>query len=139
MASIRKRLIVVGDRLLLKPVKGEERTKAGLYLPATVQSGEEVQGGRVVEVGPGLPVPHVPDYEEPWKKPPQEPRYVPLQAKVGDYALFLKKAAVEITFEKERYLIVPNSAVLALVREEIEIDGGLGDLRDLEGLDTEED
>ena len=132
MTSVRKRLIVVGDRLLLRPEKGEERTKAGLYLPATVQSGEEVQGGRVVEVGPGLPIPHVPDYEEPWKKPREEPRYVPLQAKVGDYALFLKKAAVEITFEKERYLIVPNSAVLALVREKIELNGGLGELEDLD-------
>jgi len=134
MTSIRKRLIVVGDRLLLRPEKGEERTKAGLYLPATVQSGEEVQGGRVVEVGPGLPIPHVPDYEEPWKKPREEPRYVPLQAKVGDYALFLKKAAVEITFEKERYLIVPNGAVLALVREKIEIDERAGGL---EGLDLD--
>ena len=37
---------------------------------------------------------------------------------VGDYALFFRKAAVEITFENERYLVVPQSAILALVREE---------------------
>jgi hypothetical protein len=42
---------------------------------------------------------------------------MPLQAQEGDYALFLHKAAVEITFEKKNYLIVPNSAVLVLVRE----------------------
>jgi hypothetical protein len=52
---------------------------------------------------------------------------------VGDYALFLQKASVEITFEKERYLIVPNSAVLLLVRDEIEIGGSL------ERLHPEED
>ena len=44
-------------------------------------------------------------------------RFMPLQAQEGDYALFLHKAAVDITFEKKSYLIVPNSAVLVLVRE----------------------
>jgi len=43
---------------------------------------------------------------------------VPLQAQEGDYCLFLRKAAVEITFEKKQYLIVPNSAVLVLARED---------------------
>jgi len=46
-----------------------------------------------------------------------QPRFMPLQAQEGDYALFLHKAAVEITFEKKSYLIVPNSAVLVLMRE----------------------
>ncbi len=130
MSTIRKRLIVVGDRLLLRPERGEERTKAGLYLPASVQSAQDVQGGRVVEVGPGTPVPDPGDYDEPWKKRSTEPRYVPLQAKVGDYALFLQKAGIEITFEKERYLIVPNSAVLVLVREEFEMGSDLAGLGD---------
>ena len=40
-----------------------------------------------------------------------------MQAQEGDYALFLHKAAVEITFEEKKYLIVPNNAVLVLVRE----------------------
>ena len=60
------------------------------------------------------------------KKKPEEPRYVPLQAQVGDYALFIKKAAVEITFENEKYLIVPNSAVLVLAREELDLGDSFG-------------
>jgi chaperonin GroES len=44
-------------------------------------------------------------------------RFVPMQAREGDYALFFRKAAVEITFENDRYLVVPQAAVLALVRQ----------------------
>ena len=40
-----------------------------------------------------------------------------MQARKGDYALFFRKAAVEITFENERYLVVPQDAILALSRE----------------------
>jgi hypothetical protein len=40
-----------------------------------------------------------------------------MQARTGDYALFFRKAAVEITFETERYLVVPQAAILALVRD----------------------
>ncbi len=40
-----------------------------------------------------------------------------MQAHVGDYAIFFRKAAVEITFENERYLVVPQAAILALSRE----------------------
>jgi hypothetical protein len=47
----------------------------------------------------------------------REPRFVPMQARCGDYALFFRKAAVEITFEGDRYLVVPQAAILALVRE----------------------
>ncbi|MCJ7481488.1 MAG: co-chaperone GroES family protein, partial [Thermodesulfovibrionales bacterium] len=46
----------------------------------------------------------------------REVKYVPLQATAGDYAIFLKEAAVEIEFEEKKYLIVPHSAILALVR-----------------------
>jgi hypothetical protein len=41
-----------------------------------------------------------------------------MQAMIGDYALFFRKAAVEITFEGERFLVVPQAAILALVRDE---------------------
>ena len=51
------------------------------------------------------------------KEPAREMRFVPMQARRGDYALFFRKAAVEITFEGERYLVVPQAAILALVRE----------------------
>lgn len=124
--SFRKHLIVVGDRILVKPQEGEERTHAGLYLPATAVNEQKVRAGRVVKVGPGTPIPE-PLEDEPWKKAKDQPRYIPLQAKEGDYVIFLKNAAVEITFEGDNYLIVPNSAVLVLARDEIDIDEALRD------------
>jgi hypothetical protein len=42
---------------------------------------------------------------------------MPMQAQVGDYALFFRKAAVELTFEDRRYLVVPQPAILVLVRD----------------------
>ena len=39
------------------------------------------------------------------------------QARMGDYALFFRKAAVEITFEGSKYLVVPQAAILVLVRD----------------------
>lgn len=114
-----KRLIVVGDRVLIEPEEGEERTKVGLYLPATAVDEQAVRGGRVVAVGPGTAVgPPTEAGDEPWKVGSTEPRYVPMQAEPGDFALFFRKAAVEISFEGSTYLVVPRSAVLTLIREE---------------------
>ncbi|MCK7504072.1 MAG: hypothetical protein MZV70_08165 [Desulfobacterales bacterium] len=50
---------------------------------------------------------------------------MPVQARVGGYAIFFRKAAVEIAFEGSRYLVVPQAAILTLVREEDENDPGL--------------
>jgi co-chaperonin GroES (HSP10) len=44
---------------------------------------------------------------------------VPLQVEEGDFILFLRKSAIEIEFEKKKYLIVPQSAILLIVREDI--------------------
>jgi co-chaperonin GroES (HSP10) len=119
MSDSRKRLIVVGDRILVQPEEGEDRTKVGLYLPASAVDNQAVQGGKVVATGPGNAVSAPTELnEEPWKIGAAEPRYVPLQARIGDYAIFFRRAAVEITFEGERYLVVPQAAILALVREE---------------------
>jgi co-chaperonin GroES (HSP10) len=119
MSDSRKRLIVVGDRVLVQPEEGEDRTKVGLYLPASAVDNQAVQGGKVVATGPGNAVSAPTELnEEPWKIGAVEPRYVPLQARIGDYAIFFRRAAVEITFEGERYLVVPQAAILALVREE---------------------
>lgn len=117
-----KRLIVVGDRVLVRPAEGEERSKVGLYLPSTAMDAQAVQGGEIVATGPGMPMPDLgsEQYDEPWRLGggSREPRFVPMQARAGDYALFFRKAAVEITFEAERYLVVPQAAILALVRDE---------------------
>jgi co-chaperonin GroES (HSP10) len=119
-----KKLIVVGDRVLVRIEEGEDRSKVGLYLPPSAIDNQAVQGGKIVATGPGLPMPDIPDSnEEPWRVGgPRETRFVPMQARQGDYALFFRKAAVEITFEDERYLVVPQGALLALVREPEEVD-----------------
>ncbi len=121
MTRKHKRLIVVGDRILVKPGDGEQRTKVGLYLPPTAVDTQAVQGGEIVSTGPGFPLPDLSENsDEPWRitgGSGREARFVPMQAQVGDYALFFRKAAVEITFENEQYLVVPQAAILALVRE----------------------
>ncbi len=126
MSEPKKRLIVVGDRVLIQPEEGEDRTKVGLYLPATAVDSQAVQGGKVVATGPGNAVSAPTELnEEPWKIGAPEPRYVPLQARLGDYAIFFRRAAVEITFEGDRYLVVPQAAILTLVREEDDADDAL--------------
>ena len=116
----KKNLIIVGDRVLIDPDEGTDKTTSGLYLPATVKEKEKVVGGYVVKTGPGYAIHEAGVSDEPWtsgKK--KEVKYIPLQANEGDYAIFLKDSAVEIEFEGKKYLIVPNSGILALVRVEI--------------------
>ena len=118
-----KRLIVVGDRVLIKPGEGEDRTKVGLYLPATAIDNQAVQTGKVMAVGPGTPIGAPAELnDEPWKIVSGEPKYLPVQAEMGDFAIFFRKAAVEITFEGEKYLVIPQAAILGLVRQEGEED-----------------
>ena len=116
----KKNLIIVGDRVLIEPDEGIDKTSAGLYLPPTVKEKEKVLSGYVVKTGPGYPVPDMAASEEPWaSEKRKEVKYVPLQATEGDYAIFLRESAVEIQFEDKKYLIVPHTAILALVRLEI--------------------
>ena len=112
-----KRLIVMGDRVLVAPDEGEERTEVGLYLPRSVAERENVQSGRVVAKGPGIPLadPSVTESEI-WQENPREVRHLPMQVEVGDYTIFLRKAAVEIKFDGRKYLVVPQSALLLLIR-----------------------
>ncbi len=117
MADAPKDLIVVGDRVLIVPEEGEERTGVGLYLPPTAVDRQAVQSGRIIATGPGTPIGEPAGLEdEPWRISGAETRYLPMQAHVGDFALFFRKAAVEITFENKRYLVVPQAAILVLVR-----------------------
>jgi chaperonin GroES len=112
-----KKLIIIGDRLLIRPSKANERTQSGLYLPPGVQEKEKVQQGHVIKTGPGYVIPmHV--ESEPWKNEEEQVKYVPLQAREGDLAIFLLSSAIEIMYENEKYYIVPQSAILMLERED---------------------
>jgi chaperonin GroES len=128
-------LIIVGDRVLIEPNEGEQQTEAGLVLPASVSERDKVGSGRVVRVGPGYVMPN-PEFTEgePWAASREAVRYLPLQAQSGDLAFFLRKETIEITYERKKYLIMPHSAILALVRPDSD-----DILNEIEGMLDEED
>lgn len=113
-----KKLIVVGDRVLIKPAKADQRTDSGLYLPPGVQEKEKVQKGYIIKTGPGYPIPLAADEDDAWKAQDEKVKYLPLQAKEGDLAIFLLSGSTEIVYQGDKYFIVPQSAVLMLEREE---------------------
>ncbi|HPD95583.1 MAG: co-chaperone GroES [Bacteroidales bacterium] len=111
-------LIVVGDRVLIKPKNPDERTKAGLLLPPGVQEKQKAHSGYVVKVGPGYPIPTIGDADEPWKKSRENAKYFPLQAQIGDLAVYLHENSIEVEFNNEKYVIAPFSSILLLFRDE---------------------
>jgi chaperonin GroES len=112
-----KKLIVIGDRVLIKPLQPNERTASGLYLPPGVHEKEKVQQGYILKTGPGFVIP-LPVENESWKSEEEQIKYVPLQAKEGDLAIFLVSGATEVIYEGDKYFIVPQSAILMLERDE---------------------
>jgi len=112
-----KKLIIIGDKVLIKPSRPDERTASGLYLPPGVQEKEKVQQGYIIKAGPGYAIPTAVE-DESWKGEEEKTKYLPLQAKEGDLAIFLVSAATEIMYEGDKYFIVPQSAILMLEREE---------------------
>lgn len=117
-----KQLLVVGDRVLVAPEEGDDRTRVGLYLPATAIDSQQVQTGLIVATGPGTPVADLSSLDdEPWRVGTSETRSKGMQARVGDHAIFFRKAAVEITFEEKKYLVVPQAAILVLIRDDLPI------------------
>ena len=113
-----KNLIVVGDRVLIKPRKMDQKTASGLYLPPGVQEKEKIQSGYIIKVGPGYPIPLPADEDDIWKGKEDNIKYIPLQAHEGDLALFLQKGAVEVMYEGEKFYIVPQASILLLERDE---------------------
>lgn len=113
-----KKLIIVGDRVLIRLKKPNEKTGSGLYLPPGVQEKEKVQQGYIIKAGPGYPIPMPTDDHEPWMDSDEKVKYVPLQAKEGDLAIFLLSGAHEVIYEGEKYYIVSQSAILMLEREQ---------------------
>jgi len=111
-------LIMVGDRVLIEPDEGEDRTDTGLYLPQGVKERDKVQKGRIIKTGPGYPIPDPTALEiEPWQAPKFENKYLPLQAKEGDSCIFLRNTGIEIEFKQKKYVVVPHSAILVLLRK----------------------
>jgi co-chaperonin GroES (HSP10) len=125
---MKKELIIIGDRVLINPDLGADKTEFGLYLPQGVREKEKVQAGTVIKTGPGYTVPDINNIDsEPWKTSYklEEAKYMPLQAKEGDYCIFLRDAGIEIEFEKNKYVVVPHSAILVIMRSDVK---GLGSI-----------
>ena len=115
-----REVLVVGDKVLIKPEEDANKTPSGLFLPPGVQEKEAAMGGHVVNVGPGYPTVEPLTDGEPWSGGTRTGmRYVPLQAEKGDFAIFLRSNAVEVEIDGSKYLIVPHTAILLLIRDKI--------------------
>ena len=90
----------LGDRVLVKPMEAEEKTKGGIVLPDTAK--EKPQQGEVTAVGQG--------------KVLENGEVRPLDVKVGDKVLYGKYSGTEITIEGEEYLIIREDDILAIVK-----------------------
>ena len=90
----------LGDHLVVKPVRENEASKAGIILPDTVDK-EKPEKGKVIAIGQG--------------KLLDNGQRAPMSVKVGETVLFKKYSPDEIKIEKEEYLIISESDVLAIV------------------------
>ena len=93
------KLVPFGDKIVLKQLEAEETTKSGIVLPG--QTKEKPQQAEVVAVGPGGVV---------------DGKEVEMAVKVGDQVIYSKYAGTEVELEKEEYIIVRQSDILAVVQ-----------------------
>ena len=86
------------DRVVIRRLEGEEKTKAGIIIPDTAK--EKPQEGRVIAVGPGK---H------------EDGKVIPLDVKAGDKILFGKYAGAEIKLNGEEHLIMREEDILGII------------------------
>ena len=112
------KIILIGDHLLIKPTTPAQRTESGLYLPQGMHKKEDLRTGYVIKVGPGYPIPMLQDNDEPWKDKQDSVKYVPLQPKAGDLAVYLQGGIHDLVFNGEEYVIAAHRALLMVIRDE---------------------
>ncbi len=112
-----EKIVMIGDRILVKPLEAASKTGSGLYLPPGVREKDAVRAGIVVKVGPGYAVPST-DPDSFLKEAADPVSYVPLQVEVGDQALYLHGNAFEIEVNGDRYEVVGQNAVLLVIRDD---------------------
>ena len=103
---------------MIRLKKPNEKTGSGLYLPPGVQEKEKVQQGYIIKAGPGYPIPIPTEDSESWMDQDEKVKYLPLQAREGDLAIFLLSGAHEVIYEGEKYFIISQGAILMLEREQ---------------------
>lgn len=88
----------LADRIVIKMVEAEEKTKSGIILAGTAK--EQPQMAEVVEVGPGGVV---------------DGKEITMELKKGDKVIFSRYVGTEVKFEGQEYIILRQSDVLAIV------------------------
>ena len=94
------KLVPLGDKIVLKQLVAEETTKSGIVLPG--QAKEKPQEAEVIAVGPGGNI---------------DGKEVVMQVNVGDKVIYSKYAGTDVELDKEEYIIVKQSDILAIVTE----------------------
>jgi chaperonin GroES len=89
----------LGDRILLKRIEEEDKSKGGIIIPDTAK--EKPQEGKVVAVGKGRML--------------DDGKLVPLEIKKGDRVLFGKYSGTEVNLEGEEHLIVKEDDILGVI------------------------
>ncbi|HEY8345260.1 MAG TPA: co-chaperone GroES [Bacillota bacterium] len=89
----------LGERVVIKVLEGEEKTKSGIVIPDTAK--EKPQMGEVLAVGSG--------------KTLDNGTKVPLEVKTGDKILFAKYAGTEVKLDGEEYMVLKESDILAIL------------------------
>jgi len=89
------------DRLIVKRLEEEERTKGGIIIPDTAK--EKPVEGRVIAVGEG--------------KIKKDGTKIPMEVKKGDRILFAKYAGTEVKLDGEEYLMMKEDDVLAIIEK----------------------
>jgi len=90
----------LADRLVVKPIEAEEKTKTGIYLPDTAK--EKPQEGKVIAVGPG--------------RLSEDGKRIAMEVKVGDIVVYSKYGGTEIKVDDEELIILRESDILATKR-----------------------
>ena len=93
------KLVPLGDRVVLKQLVAEETTKSGIVLQG--QSKEKPQQAEVVAVGPGGMI---------------DGKEITMSVSVGDQVIYSKYAGTEVELDKEDYIIVKQSDILAIIK-----------------------
>ncbi len=96
-----KKLVPLGDRVVVEIIEEEERTKGGIVLPDTAK--EKPQQGKVIAVGSGRIL--------------ENGQKVPLEVKEGDKVIFSKYAGTEVKIDDKEYLILSERDILAVISE----------------------
>src|SRR5471032_837274 len=93
----------LGDRVVVRRVKEDQKTPGGIIIPDTVQ--EKPQEGEVISVGPGAP--------------DNNGKLIPTTLKAGEFVLFGKWSGTEVKIDGEELLIMKESDIMGVLERRI--------------------